>query len=94
MAFDKTGLQPIGGQSKAGNAPQMWSYTSTDAKTAIDAEGYFNDVSEDVAVGDMIMARGNTGGTATLTMHIVVSNASGVVDVGNGTVIGVVTDDD
>ena len=32
MAFDKTGLQPIGGQAKAGNAPQMWSYTSTDAK--------------------------------------------------------------
>ena len=30
MAFDKTGLQPIGGQAKAGNAPQMW-YTSTDA---------------------------------------------------------------
>ena len=26
MAYDKTGLQPIGGQSKAGNAPQMWSY--------------------------------------------------------------------
>ena len=22
--FDKTGLQPIGGQAKAGNAPQMW----------------------------------------------------------------------
>ena len=28
MAYDKTNLQPIGGQAKAGNAPQMWSYTS------------------------------------------------------------------
>ena len=28
MAYDKTGLQPIGGQAKAGNAPQMWSYTA------------------------------------------------------------------
>ena len=27
MAYDKTNLQPIGGQAKAGNAPQMWSYT-------------------------------------------------------------------
>ena len=36
MAYDKTGLQPIGGQAKAGNAPQMWSYTSTDAKCIAD----------------------------------------------------------
>lgn len=28
MAFDKTGFQPIGGQAKAGNAPQMWSYVA------------------------------------------------------------------
>ena len=25
MAFDKTGLQPIGGQAKGINLPQMWS---------------------------------------------------------------------
>ena len=42
----------------------------------------------------MIFVRGATGGTATLTCHIVVSNASGVVDIGDGTVIGVVTDSD
>jgi hypothetical protein len=54
MAFDSTGLQPIGGQAKAGNAPQMWSYTSTDAKTAIDAEGYFNSASGVLKVGDLI----------------------------------------
>ena len=54
MAYDKTGLQPIGGQAKAGNAPQMWSYTSTDAKTDIDASGYFNDASDLLKVGDLI----------------------------------------
>ena len=54
MAFDKTGLQPIGGQAKAGNAPQMWSYTSTDRLTVIDGEGYFNDVSDLLKVGDLI----------------------------------------
>ncbi len=94
MAFSRTGWNPIGGQSKKGTAPQLFSYTTTDAHTVVDGAGYFNDVSDDVVVGDMVMVRGNTGGTATLTMHIVVSNASGVVDVGNGTVIGVVTDDD
>ena len=55
MAFSRTGWQPIGGQAKSGVAPAMWSYTSTDAKTDIDAAGYFNDVAEDVSVGDIII---------------------------------------
>jgi hypothetical protein len=91
MAFARTGWNPIGGQSKKGTAPQLFSYTSTDAHATIDGSGYFNDVSDDVSVGDMVMVRGSTGGTATLTMHVIASNASGVVDASNGTVIGVVT---
>ena len=46
MAYAAAGLVPIGGQSKAGNAPQIWAYTSTDAKTDIDASGYFNSASD------------------------------------------------
>ena len=44
MAFDKTGLQPIGGQAKAGNAPQWWSYTApgTDALADINTFLGFN----------------------------------------------------
>ncbi len=91
MAFSRDGWNPIGGQSKKGTAPQLFSYTTTDAHTDVDGSGYLNAVSDDVAVGDMVMVRGNTGGTATLTMHVVVSNASGVVDLSDGTVIGGVT---
>tara|TARA_R100001510_G_C7653274_1_gene211373 strand:+ start:2542 stop:2826 length:285 start_codon:yes stop_codon:yes gene_type:complete len=91
MAFARAGWNPIGGQSKKGTAPQLFSYTTTDAHTVVDGSGYLNEVSDDVAVGDMVMVRGNTGGTATLTMHVVVSNASGVVDLSDGTVIGTVT---
>ena len=87
MAFSRTGWNPIGGQSKKGTAPQLFSYTTTDAHTVVDGAGYFNDVSDHVAVGDMVMVRGNTGGTETITMHIVVSIASGVVDVSDGTSI-------
>lgn len=72
----------------------MYVFTTTDAHTAVDAAGYFNDLSDTVSVGDMIIVHGATGGTRTVTMHIVVSNASGVVDVSDGTVIGVVTDSD
>ena len=93
MAFARTGWGPIGGQSKKGNAPAMWAYTSTDAKTAIDAAGYFNDVSDDVTVGDIIYSWASTGGTATASWHVVVSNASGVVDVGDGVTIAVTYSD-
>ena len=71
----------------------MWSYTSTDAKTDIDAAGYFNDVSDQVKVGDIVYSWASTGGTATASWHVVVSNASGVVDVGDGVTIAV-TDSD
>ena len=94
MAYSKDGFGELGGQSLRGSRPALYVYTTTDAHTAVDASGYFNDLSDTLAVGDMIMVHGSTGGTRTVTMHIVVSNASGVVDVGNGTVIGVVTDSD
>jgi len=93
MAYAVAGLQPIGGQSKAGNAPQIWSYTSTDAKTAIDASGYFNDASDLLKVGDLIYIHASTGGTRTYSLAPVVSNASGVVDTGDGTAVSA-TDSD
>lgn len=93
MAYNVAGLQPIGGQSKAGSAPQIWSYTSEDAITAIDAAGYFNDASDVLKVGDLIYIYASTAGTATFSLTPVVSNASGVVDTGDGTAISA-TDSD
>ena len=94
MAFARSGWGTLGGQAFAGTLPALYIYQSTDAHTAIDAAGYFNDLSDTLVVGDMIMIHGATGGTRTVTMHIVVSNASGVVDIGDGTVIGAVSDSD
>lgn len=94
MAFSSSGLGPLGGQSLAGNVPALYVYTTTDAHTVVDGSGYFNDMANTLKVGDMIIVHGSTGGTRTVTMHIVVSNASGVVDVSDGTVIAVVTDTD
>ena len=89
MAFDRDNWQPIGGQSKKGRAPSLWSYTTTDAKTVVDGEGYFNAVSGDVTVGDLIYSFASTGGTATASWHVVVSNASGVVDVADANALAV-----
>ena len=93
MAFTKSSFQQIGGGGKAGDAPQLFSYASADAKTAIDAAGYFNDVATLVNVGDFIFVHASTGGTRTYSIAPVVSNAAGVVDTGDGTAISA-TDSD
>ncbi len=94
MAFVRNDFNTIGGQARAGVTPAMYVYTTTEAHTAVDASGYFNDLSDILNVGDMIIVHGATGGTRTITMHVVVSNASSVVDISDGTVMAVVTDSD
>ena len=87
MAFSRAGLNPIGGQSKKGLAPQLFTYTTTDSVATLNTSAYFNDISDEVAVGDIIVSVTSTGGTLASSIHTVVSNASGVVDVSDGTTI-------
>lgn len=93
MAYTKANLQPIGGQGKAGSVPQMWSYVAPDADALADinTSGYFNDASKLLKVGDLIYIWDSSVPTATLAP--VLSNASGVVDISDGTAISV-TDSD
>ncbi len=91
MAYSETGLQPIGGQSKAGSSPQMWSYTTTDAIAAVNTSGYFNSAADLLKVGDLIYVYDSNTPTASLV--IVLSNASSVVDVSDGTAISVADSD-
>ncbi len=87
MAFARAGWNPIGGQSKKGTAPQLFTYTTTDTVATLNSAAYFNDVSDDVSVGDIIISVTSTGGTLASSIHTVASNASGVVDVTDGTTI-------
>ena len=87
MAYSVTGLQPIGGQAKAGNAPQMWSYTSADAIATVNTSGYFNDAADLLKVGDLIYVYDSNTPTASLV--VVLSNTGTVVDVSDGTSIAV-----
>lgn len=87
MAYSVTGLQPIGGQSKAGNAPQMWSYTSADAIATVNTSGYFNSAADLLKVGDLIYVHDSATPTASLV--VVLSNTGTVVDVSDGTAISV-----
>ena len=54
MAYNSNGLSAAGGQSKAGNAPQMWTYSSADAIATVNTSGYFNNASALLKVGDVI----------------------------------------
>ena len=87
MAFDIETLIPLGGQSAGGAAPSLWGHTSTDTAATINTAGYFNDASDRLIVGDVIFSRSSTGGTAVMTQVLVLSNASGVVDVSDGSII-------
>lgn len=82
MAYSTTGLNSAGGQSKAGNAPQIWTYTSADSIATVNTTAYFNDASSLVKVGDIIFVYDSA--TPTMSITYVVSNAAGVVDITDG----------
>jgi len=53
----------------------------------VNTEGYFNDISDTLAVGDLIYCVTSTGGTRVSTLTQVLSNTGGVVDVADGTTL-------
>lgn len=92
MAFSSTGWTVVSA-GKRGNAPSVYAYKTTDAIAAVNTEGYFNSLADTLAVGDLIYCVTSTGTTAVATLTVVRSNASGVVDVDNGTTLAA-TDSD
>jgi len=87
MAFSATGFNAVGGQSKSGNAPAIWTYTSTDAQSVIRASGYFNSVASLLKVGDLIFCYSATGGTPVMSTAYVNSNTGSVVDITDGVTV-------
>jgi hypothetical protein len=96
MAFNSENMSLIGGGSKAGNAPQMWSYKSDDTAAVIDSAGYFDNgtttntgMRDLMKVGDLMFVHAVASGSATFGMHIVTQvTAAGIVDVTDATVLG------
>lgn len=86
MAYSSTGFTTVAA-SKAGAAPSIYAYKTTDAIADVNTAGYFNELSTVLSVGDLIYCVTSTGSTAVATLVYVVSNASGVVDVNDGTTL-------
>jgi hypothetical protein len=92
MAFDAKGLNLVAG-SKAGNAPQMWTYQSADAIGVIDGAGYFNSAASVLKVGDLMYVYSGVGGSAAFGLVVVNANSGTVVDVSNVTALGAIDSD-
>ena len=86
MAFSAIGFTAYSA-AKRGNAPSMYGYKTTDAIADVNTSGYFNSLSDTLEVGDIIHCVTSTGTTAVVSLVYVLSNASGVVDVTDGTVL-------
>lgn len=86
MAFAVAGFNTIGA-SKRGNAPSIYTYVSTDAIATVNTTGYFNNLSDTLAVGDIIFVHDSA--TPTMSIVVVLSNSGGVVDVSDGTAVSV-----
>jgi hypothetical protein len=86
MAFSSTGFTVVTA-SKRGQAPSVYAYKTTDAIADVNTAGYFNTLSDTLQVGDLVYCVTSTGTTAVATLVYVLSNASGVVDVSDGTTL-------
>jgi hypothetical protein len=92
MAFNKA-KWAVGGSHGNPNIPMMHQYSTTDTAATVDSSGYFNDVSTEVRVGDIIQAYVDTGGTPQVGFFQVSSNSSGVVDVNNMALVDLAVQD-
>jgi len=92
MAYSVTGLMLVAG-SKAGNAPQMWTYKSNDLAEDIDGAGYFNDAASILKVGDLIYIHADADSTPTFGFAVVNANSGTVVDITSLTAVGAVDSD-
>lgn len=75
------------------NGFTLWHYTTTDVAADVDTSGYFNEASDMLRVGDIIVANTDTDGTPVSGFYLVNANTAGVIDVADMMQIGSVDTD-
>tara|TARA_R110001606_G_C15150814_1_gene625728 strand:+ start:244 stop:507 length:264 start_codon:yes stop_codon:yes gene_type:complete len=81
MAFNAANLTRLSGASGV----SLWHYTSADAIATVNTAGYFNAASNMMNIRDVILIVDTN--TPTTNLANVLTNASGTVDISNGTAI-------
>lgn len=90
MAYSST--NPVNLVTQAIAGPKIWSYTTTEGSTIVlTATGYFTDgIARGMALGDLIIAQGDSGGT-TRTFGIgVVSSLNSTAGTAGGALLSLV----
>lgn len=98
MAFTKANLNPIGGQSRRGKAPMVWSYATEDSLVAVSTTGYFDNGTTTntgqrnvLKPGDLIHVVVVSDLTADpfvvsdAGLIVILTNANGIIDAANAT---------
>ena len=84
MAFSATGLVTVCA-AKAGNAPSMYLYKTTDTQATVNTADYFLSLKDTLKVGDIIFIYDATTPSLVLTYVNAVSSTS--VDIADGTTV-------
>jgi hypothetical protein len=84
MAFSATGLVTVCA-AKAGNAPSMYLYKTTDTQATVNSADYFLSLKDTLKVGDIIFIYDATTPSLVLTYVNAVSSTS--VDIADGTTV-------
>lgn len=84
MAFSATGLVTVCA-AKAGNAPSMYLYKTTDTQATVNSADYFLSLKDTLKVGDIIFIYDATTPSLVLTYVNAVTSTS--VDIADGTTV-------
>jgi hypothetical protein len=84
MAFSATGLVTVCA-AKAGNAPSMYLYKTTDTQATVNTADYFLSLKDTLKVGDIIFIYDAT--TPSLVLTYVNAVSSTTVDIADGTTV-------
>lgn len=87
MAFNAKDLSVLA----YANGFTLWHYTTVDLATDVDTSGHFNDASDIVRVGDMILTNTDTNGTPTSNIYLINTNSAGVVEASTMTTHNTIT---
>lgn len=88
MAYSTSSPPQLVVQSIGGSGPSIWTYSSTDASTAVDAANYItNGGSLGMAVGDIVFVTDTDASPVIVTMHQVSAAGDGTTDLNDLTTI-------
>jgi len=95
MAYSTTNPPSMVSVAPLVGSGQLWVYKHTDASAVVDAAGYITNAKAlGMRVNDLVNSLDTSTGITSVHRVVTVNATTGVADLGDGTVIGAVTNTD